>query len=112
MKNVRFHPIGKAERVVDIQEGLVANVLEKTKYLMSAILRIAPGTETGKGSRHEGEEFKYVISGRITLIVDDHEFSMGPGDCIWHKGMASHKVRNDSDYEAVYLTVNTPPSKF
>jgi len=112
MVNVRFHPGGRAKRTVHIRDGLQANVLEKTKHMMCAVLRIAPGTATERGSRHGGEEFKYVISGNITLRVESREYKLGPGDSIWHKGMASHRVKNDSDFEAIYLTMNTPPSKF
>ncbi len=112
MTNARLHPHWKAKRIVTIREGLEANILEKTKHMMCAIFRIAPGTETEKGSKHGGEEYKYVISGRISLKVGDREYKLGPGDSIWHKGMASHRVRNDGYCEAVYLTINSPPSKF
>ena len=112
MTNVRFHPEGKAKRTIEVREGLQANVLEKTKHMMCAILRIAPGTETMKPSKHGGEEFKFVISGRISLIIKGREYKLGPGDCIWHKGMAGHRIKNTGDYEAVYITVNSPPSKF
>lgn len=54
--------------------------------------------------QHE-DEFLYLLEGSLTVIEDETETVIGPGDaCCWPANTpVAHALRNDSDRPAVYL---------
>jgi len=56
---------------------------------------------------HEGEEFAYVLSGRIVLIFEDEEHVLDPGDSFQIDSGRPHTVRNLEDEPARVLWVQT-----
>jgi len=56
---------------------------------------------------HDGEEFGYVLEGSITLIVDDKEYLLEPGDTFHFFSSHAHTVRNPTDQLAKVLLVLT-----
>lgn len=69
--------------------------------------------EKGKQSMvidpHEGQEFGYVIQGRIKLVYGDKEFVLKKGETFYLKGTASHYLINSSETKAKVIWVSTPP---
>ncbi len=51
-----------------------------------------PGYQHPKAS-HKGEEFGYVLSGDLTLIVEDEEYLLGPGDSFHFVAEKPHTYR-------------------
>lgn len=75
---------------------------------MDAVLvRIPPGFAFPPDS-HNGEIFRYVVSGRLTAVAGDIQAELGPGDGMHFDGRVTHFVRNDSDEEVLLLYVGTP----
>lgn len=59
-------------------------------------------------SRHEGEEFVYVLSGDIELHTEYYAVSrLGPGDCFYIDSRMGHRCISVSDEDAVVLWVAT-----
>ena len=56
---------------------------------------------------HEGEEFAYVLSGRVLLIFEDEEHALEPGDSFKIDSNRPHTVRNLEDEPARVLWVQT-----
>jgi len=56
---------------------------------------------------HAGEEFGYVLEGRILLLVEDKEEALGPGDCFHIFSTRAHTVQNLGDTAARILWVLT-----
>ncbi len=54
---------------------------------------------------HEGEEFLYVLSGRVEVFLDDYADVLGEGDCIYYNSTIPHHVHSADDAEAVILAV-------
>jgi len=52
----------------------------------------------GKSGRdpliHEGEEIKFCLEGKLTYYINDHEYSIEPGDCIHFKSTNPHYWEN------------------
>jgi transcriptional regulator with XRE-family HTH domain len=55
------------------------------------------GSSTGDGTwmRHAGQEFGYVLSGRLTIWVGFEAHELGPGDSISFPATTPHRLGND-----------------
>ncbi len=60
---------------------------------------------------HEGEEFGYVLSGRIKLIFEDKKkgFSVKSGQTFYIRGDSAHWMKNEAKQMARVLWICTPP---
>ena len=69
------------------------------------------GASSEGAYRHEGEEFVYVLSGRVEFIIDgEHFHDLGPGDSLYFASRRRHAWVNRHDGETVLLWINTPPT--
>ena len=74
------------------------------------LTRLPPGVHSSLRHWHENQdEFVYVLEGALTLIENDGETVLGPGDAAGFKaGVANgHHLVNRSDRDAVYLEIGT-----
>ena len=58
---------------------------------------------------HDGEEFGYVIHGKITLMNGDEEYEVKKGETFYLKGNLPHYIVNKHDTLAKVIWVSTPP---
>lgn len=58
---------------------------------------------------HPGEEFGFILEGRLTVIYGDREFELGPGDSIHMLSTVPHNWENRTDRPVRALWVITPP---
>lgn len=58
---------------------------------------------------HEGEEFGYVVQGRVKLVNGDNEFVLKEGETFYLKGLESHYLLNIGETKARVIWVSTPP---
>ncbi|MBQ9036279.1 MAG: helix-turn-helix transcriptional regulator [Erysipelotrichaceae bacterium] len=73
------------------------------------IVDLAPGASSQIMYPHEGEEFCYVIRGKITLVDGDREYVVHKGNTFYINGDNEHFLRNDSGHSARVLWICTPP---
>lgn len=59
----------------------------------------------GVGYQHEGEEFVYVLSGKVEIAVGDHVNQLGPADSLHFNSGIRHHMRNVGDADAKLLVV-------
>ena len=61
------------------------------------------GSSTGDGSfmRHAGQEFGYVLAGRLTIHVGFEAHQLGPGDSISFPATTPHRLGNHGPEPAV-----------
>ncbi|PDT53027.1 MULTISPECIES: MerR family transcriptional regulator [Sinorhizobium] len=72
---------------------------------------LAPGASSEGAYRHEGEEFVYVLSGRVEFVLDSDQFyDLHPGDSLYFESRRRHAWSNRHDGETVLLWINTPPT--
>lgn len=71
-------------------EGLALAL--RDKLAEPFLLTIQPGEPIGH-FQHGGEEFIYVLSGRIEFSVGEDVLTMGPGDSLYFDPTAEHRTR-------------------
>ncbi|HXV30830.1 MAG TPA: MerR family transcriptional regulator [Sinorhizobium sp.] len=72
---------------------------------------LAPGASSEGAYRHEGEEFVYVLSGRVEFVLDGDQFyDLNPGDSLYFESRRRHAWSNRHDGETILLWINTPPT--
>ncbi len=75
------------------------------------IIELEAGGESKVIEPHEGEEFGYVLRGRVLLVRDSNKDGdlLRKGDSFYIRGDESHYLKNDTDKKTVVLWVSTPP---
>ncbi len=71
-----------------------------------AVCTFSPGAEA---YMHATDTIDYlvIISGNVTLVLEDGEAALGPGDLVVDRGVM-HAWRNDTDVPCVAAVVNLP----
>ncbi len=78
--------------------------------LQANILEVAPGGYSDGLIEHSGEEFSYMLAGKLELIIGKETYHLRTGDSVFFRSPLAHGYRNDGDEIARVLWVNTPPS--
>lgn len=58
---------------------------------------------------HDGEEFGYIVQGKVTLVNGDDTFELKKGETFYLKGNLPHHLENHHDTVAKIVWVSTPP---
>lgn len=98
----------KKDRVplYDEPEGIKSTLLipgVEDKKIDPKIVVIKPEGETIAEDYHQGEEFGYVIEGKVELWLDDVRFKLKSGDCFYYKADRKHQIRNVSKSKKAML---------
>ena len=79
------------------------------KNIMEPIrLTLEPGGSTYPDNPHEGEEFGYVLSGSISIIVGNKRYKAKKGESFYFEPKYKHYIESKSG--AVIIWVSSPPS--
>lgn len=57
----------------------------------------------------DGQEFGYVLKGRVQLVVGNRSFRVKKGETFYMSASQSHYLYNPNGYEAKLLWITTPP---
>ncbi len=80
------------------------------KHLKAFRIFIDPKSEhKGVSYQHLGEEFIYVLKGKIEVMVGDNMNVLGPEECLHFNSSIIHKIRNLSSEKAYLLVVLYTP---
>jgi transcriptional regulator with XRE-family HTH domain len=107
---------GGAERVEteDPDEGVKFELLIPRAIngsaLDPALVELAPGVQTEKDKMHEGEEFGFVMSGEVVLVLGKSEYRVRRGECFLFQSRQTHYLVNKGKRPAKLLWVTTPPT--
>jgi quercetin dioxygenase-like cupin family protein len=78
----------------------------ENKHLKAFKVAIEPMTDhKGVGYQHDGEEFVYVLAGKIEVIVGDHVNTLDAGESLHFNSGIRHKLRNIGDEKAELVVV-------
>jgi uncharacterized cupin superfamily protein len=71
------------------------------------LTRLAPGGESALMHRHSRQdEFVFVLEGRATLVTDEGEVDLAPGECAgFAAGGRAHHLVNRTSQDVVYLEI-------
>ncbi len=68
------------------------------------------GATTDDDIPHEGEEFGYVLSGEVEVVVGNRAVRAKAGDTFYYSSDRKHCIKNISDEKSKFLWVSCPPS--
>ena len=95
-----------ARRVEGREKRQLGDVFGLTNFGVN-LTRLAPGAESSLLHRHfRQDEFIFVLEGTPTLVTDEGEYRLGPGDCMGFaaNGLA-HQLVNRGETDVVYLEI-------
>ena len=61
-------------------------------------------------TEHPGQEFCYIVKGKIKFILDENEYHLSEGDSLYFNSNIPHSAENSSKNNAVMLWIITPPN--
>ncbi|MEJ5229581.1 MAG: cupin domain-containing protein [Pseudothermotoga sp.] len=85
--------------VYDEPEGVTSQLLMsyvETKKMDPMLVTLEPGAQTEEEDYHEGDEFGYVLQGKIDLWLDDVRYRLSEGDCFYYRADKKHFLKNPS----------------
>jgi len=59
--------------------------------------------------RHSNEQIGYLVSGRLTAVLDDREVVLKPGDSYAFSSKELHGAENRGDKPAIGIGIMSPP---
>ena len=105
----------KEDAFIDEQEGrtlhwIVPNA--QKNRMEPLVLELEPGEQSQQIEPHEGEEFGYVLAGKIMIVrgSDTRKLIVKKGESFYLKGNETHSLVNNGSTAARILWVSTPPS--
>jgi len=104
----RISAAGDKDAAGVLLERLVPN--GKGHLLQGNIHIVSPGGGSMGPMRHEGDEFGYVLEGRLELGIDDTVHELGPGDSFSFPSNLAHTYRNPGQEVTRVIWINTPPT--
>ena len=79
------------------------------RRLEPILLTLKQGQATPKEKPHEGEEFGYVLRGKVDLRFGKDVLQMKKGECFYFSAEKEHWLQNTSSQNAVVLWISSPP---
>jgi transcriptional regulator with XRE-family HTH domain len=83
---------------------LMDNIEDKS--IDPKIIELLPGAETEEEEPHEGDEFGFVISGKLELILGEKVYKVNEGDCFYYCSDRVHKIRNPYKNTVKFLWID------
>jgi len=74
------------------------------------LVTLAPGEEMDEQQFHEGEEFGFVLLGKVQLKLDEKLHTVKKDECFYFSSDKKHSVKNIGKGPARILWVVTPPT--
>ena len=81
------------------------------KNMMEPIrVTLDPDGSTYPDKPHEGEEFGYVLSGTITIVIGNRSMKAKKGEAFYYTPNSEHYIKAGGKSGAVFLWISTPPN--
>lgn len=103
----------KEEYIEKQSEGMLWTwvIPNAQKNMMEPVLvELEAGAETPEDVPHEGEEFGYVLEGRIAVVIAGRSRTVKKGESFYYSAGKAHCIVNKGKGKARFLWVSTPPN--
>ena len=103
----------KEEFIEKDAEGIKWNwcIPNAQKNMMEPVLvELAEDACTASDVPHEGEEFGYVLEGKITVVLGNKRYTCKKGEAFYFPASKPHSIINKGKGKAKFLWVSTPPN--
>lgn len=92
-------------------KGIQMELLAWGKIVMEPhLFRVAPGAGSVEYYSHAGEEFLFVMKGRLNIALEKQEYRLRTGDSFYFQSSSPHRWENPGTSETLLLWINTPPT--
>ena len=82
----------------------------ESKHLKAFHVTVEPGQEhKGVGYQHEGEEFEYVLKGKVQVLVGEHVNTLKAGESVHFNSGIKHQLLNAGRETAELIVVIYSP---
>ena len=71
---------------------------------------VQPKERLAEDKPHAGEEFGYLISGRLKLHLGEKVYTVKAGESFYYKAKHKHYIENPGARPAKFIWVSTPPT--
>ena len=79
--------------------------------LQVAIIELPPGGTYPVADSHPGEEFTYVVAGRLRIcLAEDTCYDLDTEDVVYYRSTLPHRWENAGPDPVKFMVVNTPAS--
>lgn len=78
------------------------------KVLEPIYITLAPQQAQDVVFNHPGEEFYYILKGKVLMTIGDNEYEMNEGDTIHFPSLLDHTWHNPTDEPVHMIAVLTP----
>lgn len=78
--------------------------------LEPVLVELAEGVSTTGDIPHEGEEFGYVLEGRIAVVLGNKHHLCKKGEAFYYDAGKPHSILNKGKGKAKFLWISTPPN--
>lgn len=111
-ETIVFHKTDYFEKVdTELHNTIEWIIPNAQKHMMEPILlTLEPNGSTYPDNPHEGEEFGYVLSGAITIIIGKQSFKARKGESFYFIPNKQHYIKAAGKHGASLIWVSTPPS--
>ena len=103
----------KDEFIEKDSEGVLLSWLNPNaqKNMMEPVLvELTENVSTATDVPHEGEEFGYVLEGKIAVVLGNKHYVCKKGEAFYYPANKPHHILNKSKGKAKFLWVSTPPN--
>ena len=73
------------------------------------LVLLNPGANKEESYSHTGQEFLYVLEGKLTILIDKEEHVLNPFDCIFLDSSTPHNWINKTDSVVKLLCISSIP---
>ena len=81
------------------------------KNMMEPVfVELDESVETAGDIPHEGEEFGYVLEGKIAILLGNKRYVCKKGEAFYYPANKPHSIVNQGKNKAKFLWISTPPN--
>ncbi len=103
----------KNEFIEKKENGVLWNWLipnAQKNMLEPVLVELEEGTATAGDIPHEGEEFGYVLEGKIAVVLGNKHHLCKKGEAFYYTAAKPHSILNKGKGKARFLWISTPPN--
>lgn len=103
----------KEEFIEKDSDGVLWNWLipNAQKNMMEPVLvELSEGASTAGDIPHEGEEFGFVLEGKIAIALGNKHHICKKGEAFYYEAGKPHSILNKTKGKARFLWISTPPN--
>jgi transcriptional regulator with XRE-family HTH domain len=81
----------------------------QNRLMDPGMLELDVNQRTPEEEPHEGEEFGFVLSGSVEIVLGGKAYKLKKGECFYFKATRNHYIANRRNTKAFVLWISSPP---